>query len=135
MIELKGFGDLARVLSDAQKAIAGLDGDIGTISFNPHEPASLEAAIARMEALIDERLRGYERNPIVKDLAAQANPRGRRSCQGKVGYRGPVSPTSGGWPKIKLDLTADEALVLPSVRRPVFHPYSDMPADGMFINS
>lgn len=63
------------------------------------------------------------------------NPRGRRSCQGKVGYRGPVSPTSGGWPKIKLDLTADEALVLPSVRRPVFHPYSDMPADGMFINS
>ena len=63
------------------------------------------------------------------------NPRGHRSCQGKVGYRGPVSPTSGGWLKIKLDLTADGALVLPSVRRPVFHPYSDMPADGIFINS
>lgn len=41
------------------------------------------------------------------------NPRGRKSCQGKVGHRGPVSPSSGGWPKIKLDLTADEALVLP----------------------
>src|SRR5437764_10550228 len=26
------------------------------------------------------------------------NPRGRISCQGKIGYRGPVSPTSGGWP-------------------------------------
>jgi predicted nucleotidyltransferase component of viral defense system len=63
------------------------------------------------------------------------NPRGRKSCQGRVGYRGPVSPSSGGWPKIKLDLTADEALVLPSVRRGVFHPYTDVPEGGMWINS
>jgi predicted nucleotidyltransferase component of viral defense system len=48
------------------------------------------------------------------------NPRGRPNCQGKIAYRGPVSPTSGGWPKIKLDLTADERLVLPSVRRECF---------------
>jgi predicted nucleotidyltransferase component of viral defense system len=65
------------------------------------------------------------------------NPRGRLSCQGKVSYRGPVSPTSsaGGWPKIKLDLTADEKLVLPAVRREVFHPYSDRPEGGLWINS
>lgn len=64
------------------------------------------------------------------------NSRGRLSCQGKIGYRGPVSPTSsaGGWPKIKLDLTADERLVLPAVRREVFHPYTDRPLDGMWIN-
>ena len=65
------------------------------------------------------------------------NPRGRLSCQGKVGYRGPVSPASsaGGWPKIKLDLTADERLVLPAVRREVFHPYTDRPEEGFSINS
>ena len=65
------------------------------------------------------------------------NPRDRLSCQGKVGYRGPVSPTtsSGGWPKVKLDLTADEKLVLPSVRREVFHPYTDRPEHGLWINS
>jgi predicted nucleotidyltransferase component of viral defense system/DNA-directed RNA polymerase subunit RPC12/RpoP len=65
------------------------------------------------------------------------NPRGRRSCQGKIGYRGPVSPATaaGGWPKIKLDLTADERLVLPAVRREVFHPYSDRPEDGLWISS
>lgn len=64
------------------------------------------------------------------------NPRGRLSCQGKIGYRGPVSPTSGagGWPKIKLDLTADEKLVLPAARREVFHPYSDRPEEGLWIN-
>jgi predicted nucleotidyltransferase component of viral defense system len=62
------------------------------------------------------------------------NPRGRSSCQGKIGYRGPISPTSGGWPKIKLDLTADERLVLPSVEREVFHPYSDKPEEGIWAN-
>ena len=64
------------------------------------------------------------------------NPRGRVSCQARIGYRGPVSPTSGsgGWPKIKLDLTADERLVLPAVRREVFHPYSDRPEVGLWIN-
>lgn len=64
------------------------------------------------------------------------NPRGRISCQGRIGYRGPVSPTSGsgGWPKIKLDLTADERLVLPAVRREVFHPYTDRPEGGLWVN-
>jgi predicted nucleotidyltransferase component of viral defense system len=62
------------------------------------------------------------------------NPRGRHNCQAKIAYRGPVSPTSGGWPKIKLDLTADERLVLPSVRREVFHPYSDRPEGGIWAN-
>ena len=56
------------------------------------------------------------------------------NCQGKIAYRGPVSPTSGGWPKIKLDLTADERLVLPSVRREVFHPYTDRPEGGIWAN-
>jgi predicted nucleotidyltransferase component of viral defense system len=62
------------------------------------------------------------------------NPRGQPNCQGKIAYRGPVSPTSGGWPKIKLDLTADENVVLPSVRREVFHPYSDKPEGGIWAN-
>lgn len=63
------------------------------------------------------------------------NPRGRLSCEGKIGYRGPASKTTGsGWPKIKLDLTADETLVLPTVRREVFHPYSDRIEEGFWSN-
>lgn len=59
------------------------------------------------------------------------NPRGHVVCQGKVPYRGPVSPQSGGWPKIKLDLTADERLVLSPQEQPVYHPYSDAPPEGI----
>ena len=63
------------------------------------------------------------------------NPRGNPNCQGKLSYRGPISPSSGGLPRIKLDLTADERLVLPPVRIPIFHPYSDAPADGIEVLS
>ena len=63
------------------------------------------------------------------------NPRGRKNCQGKLSYRGPVSPTGGGWPRIKLDLTADERLVLPPVRVPVFHPYSDAPDEDIGVEA
>ncbi len=41
------------------------------------------------------------------------NPRGSVSCEGKISYRGPVSPRS--MPRIKLDLMADERLVLAPV--------------------
>ncbi len=63
------------------------------------------------------------------------NPRGNPSCQGKLSYRGPIAPSSGGLPRIKLDLTADERLVLSPVRVPIFHPYSDAPEDGIHVMS
>ena len=80
----------------------------------------------------------YERSGIEMPAAEQsfdlyANPRGNMSCQGKLGYRGPISPRSGGWPRIKLDLTADEAIVLDPVLAPVYHPYSDAPEGGIEI--
>lgn len=63
------------------------------------------------------------------------NPRGNPSCQGRLSYRGPVSPTSGGLPRIKLDLTADERLVLDPVSLSIFHPYSDAPDGGITVLS
>ncbi len=38
-------------------------------------------------------------------------------------------------PRIKLDLTADERLVLPPVKVPIFHPYTDAPEDGIHVLS
>ena len=61
------------------------------------------------------------------------NPRGSVSCQGKLSYRGPIAPRSGGLPRIKLDLTPDEPLVLPLAERTIFHDYSDAPAEGIAV--
>lgn len=62
------------------------------------------------------------------------NPRGSQSAQGRVGYRGPLG-RSGDPPRIKLDLAADEVLVMTPVQRPVHHPYTDLPAEGIHVLS
>jgi predicted nucleotidyltransferase component of viral defense system len=56
---------------------------------------------------------------------------GGRAGEGRLSYRGPIAPRGGDLPRIKLDLTADEHVVLPSVIRAVTHPYSDVPAEGI----
>ncbi len=60
------------------------------------------------------------------------NPRGELSCQGKISYKGPVSPTRP-LPRIKLDLTADECVVLLPETVEIFHPYSDAPEEGIEV--
>lgn len=57
------------------------------------------------------------------------NSRGKRAGQGRIAYRGPIA-RGGDLPRVKLDLTADEVLVMPAVTRPVAHPYSDAPEEG-----
>lgn len=62
------------------------------------------------------------------------NPRGKKSCQGRIYYDSYFASGRKSMPKIKLDLTADEVLVLPSSRQPVIHPYSDGPRQGIHVN-
>jgi len=70
---------------------------------------------------------------IPKDLIrfdVYKNKRGGMSSEGRIGYRGPMQP-GGDLPRIKLDLTLDEILVLDPAIRDVHHPYSDCPEDGI----
>ncbi|VAX32542.1 hypothetical protein MNBD_NITROSPIRAE01-2174 [hydrothermal vent metagenome] len=62
------------------------------------------------------------------------NPRGHRSCEGRVYYQSYFSSGKRSIPKVKLDLTADEVLVMPPSRQKVVHTYSDTPQDGIYIN-
>ena len=56
------------------------------------------------------------------------NPRGVKSCQGRIYYRGPVTAAGKqSIPKIKIDLTPDEILVDKPVLTQVRHNYSDHP--------
>lgn len=60
------------------------------------------------------------------------NPRSSLSAEGRIGYRGPMQ-RRGDAPRIKLDLTNDELLVLEPATRDVHHPYSDRPTDGIHV--
>ena len=61
------------------------------------------------------------------------NPRGKIVCQGRLFYRGPVSPNAARQlPRIKLDLTTDELIAEPSISNLVRHPYSDLSEQRQF---
>ena len=77
---------------------------------------------------------GLQLPPAARKFEVFTNPRGTQSAQGRVGYRGPLG-RAGDPPRIKLDLAADEVLVLTPVQRPVHHPYTDVPADGIYVLS
>ena len=73
---------------------------------------------------------GIELPPDKVSFEVFQNPRWRPAGQGRISYRGPIAP-AGDLPRVKLDLTVDEVLVLPPVSRPVSHPYSDSPGSDM----
>jgi len=77
---------------------------------------------------------GLQLPPEARKFEVFTNPRGSLSAQGRVGYRGPLG-RAGDPPRVKLDLAADEVLVLTPVQRPVHHPYSDLPEGGIHVLS
>lgn len=105
------------------------------LDFTLTDPAHIDEAFLK-EAFAQIGSWIYEQTGIEIPAEKQVfdiykNPRGTISCQGKISYRGPVSPRD--MPRIKLDLTADERLVLPPVRVPVYHPYTDTPEAGIEV--
>lgn len=62
------------------------------------------------------------------------NPRGKTAVEGRIYYRGPLQ-RRGDMARVKLDISADELLVLEAVQREVHHPYSDRPPEGIQILS
>ena len=109
------------------------------LDFTLDDPAHVdEGFLNSVFSEITERI--YEETGIefpsdARKFEVYENPRGRPSCQTRIGYRGPVSPRGRNVPRIKFDLTADERVVLPPVQSRVFHPYSDAPEGGIVIRS
>ena len=94
----------------------------------------LRGALEKMSAWIHARTK--LRFPIDSQSARlHRNPRGSISGQCRIGYAGPMAPRSGGLPRIKIDLNADECLVLPLAEIPIRHPYSDAPGTGARIRA
>lgn len=65
MFKIEGLDQMQRELEEAQKAMEEIGGELGTVSFDPESPESIEAAITSMEQLIDERLAAYAGNSLI----------------------------------------------------------------------
>lgn len=70
-MKISGLDDLQRQLQDAEKAFAALDGELGSVSFDPNDPASIETAIQEVVRVVDERVGAYASNPLVGPIAEQ----------------------------------------------------------------
>lgn len=79
MFSISGLGELNRQLTDAQKALEALDGEFGTVNFDPNDPASIEAAILSVESVIDERLVQYASNRIIASLVEEMKEKYREA--------------------------------------------------------
>jgi len=62
------------------------------------------------------------------------NPHGAFSVEAKLAYRGPLRQKTN-FPRIKMDLTSHEKVVLPPEKRAIFHNYSDRPNDPTLVLS
>lgn len=108
------------------------------LDFTLTDPAHLDDAFLRkLFQEIGEWV--YEQTglilpPEARKFEVYTNPRGGTSAEGRVGYRGPLARV-GDAPRIKLDLTDHERLVLPIDRRNVHHPYSDLPPQGIQVST
>lgn len=108
------------------------------LDFTLTDPAHLDEAFLRKlfeevgEWVYDQV--GLVLPPEARKFDVYTNPRGGTSAEGRVGYRGPLG-RAGDAPRVKLDLTDHERLVLPIDRRDVHHPYSDRPPQGIQVSS
>lgn len=78
-VKITGLDKLQRELRDVQRALGQLDGTIGTISFNPQDPASVQRAIREMEQMIDRKILPYRSNPLVSTVATAMKEQYRKS--------------------------------------------------------
>ena len=64
------------------------------------------------------------------------NKQRKEISQISIKYCGPLKPKiKSNWPKIKLDLTANEKLVTFPIKQEIFHLYSDKPLSGIYIKT
>ena len=84
MLKITGLDTLQKDLKNAEQALNELDGELGVVNFDPHDPASIEAAIQSVNQIIDNRIEPYADSPIVGSLAEQMKESYRESILQKA---------------------------------------------------
>ena len=83
-MKIKGLDELKRKMKELETAMSALDGEIGKVSFDPNDPQSIEIAIHKMEAAIDERVGHYPNNDLIADVISKTKERYREAILGRA---------------------------------------------------
>lgn len=71
MIKITGLDQLTKQTEQLSRFAQEMDGDLANVSFDPADPASIEAAIQEAHDAIDKKALGYERNEWIEALIEQ----------------------------------------------------------------
>lgn len=68
MFKIDGLDKLTKQLQQAQQALEELDGELGTVNFDPNDPASIEAAILKANTALEVKVAPWADNPLVEQM-------------------------------------------------------------------
>mgnify|MGYP004717384001 CR=1 FL=1 len=71
MFKITGLDKLTKEMDQLAKFAKEVDGELASVSFDPTDPISIEAAISEMEAAIHQTAVFYEGNDMVVNLVEQ----------------------------------------------------------------
>lgn len=69
-MKITGLEEIQKSISELEKALGELDGNIASLQFDPHDPQSIEQAIQTAHQAIDERIARFANNEIVAGMVA-----------------------------------------------------------------
>jgi hypothetical protein len=84
LVKIAGFDKLSRSLDELSKFAKEIDGHLGQVAFNPHDPGDIERALNEMESMVDQHASAYGRNDAVQNIATQMKEAYRRSILDKA---------------------------------------------------
>jgi hypothetical protein len=79
MLKIEGLDRFSKDMEEAQRAFEQLNGELGKVNFDADDPASIEAAVAEVEHMVDERVGSYADNPIVGPMIDEIKESYRRA--------------------------------------------------------
>ena len=74
-----GLDALIRDMKELERAVGDLDGEIAHVTFDPHDPQSIEQAIQQLYTAIDDKVAGYAHNKMVAKVAEEFKEAGRNN--------------------------------------------------------
>lgn len=76
-MNIKGLDSLMKTMKELERALSDLDGDIAHLTFNAHDPQSIENAIQEFSSAVDQKIAGYSQNNLIAHLVKELKVSGR----------------------------------------------------------
>jgi hypothetical protein len=88
----KPSDDLLQILAEAGKGLKALQDEVIETGFDPDNPASIQAAIAHVEARVDAKVEPYRGNRLVEEAAEQI----KAECRANILAQAEAAGTTRG---------------------------------------